>query len=157
MLAVVTLGATALIGGCGGSGYVGTAPTTLPASADPATAACRSGREGPVGSHANKDYVSFVQYNGTFYVNHKPYGGSSPSDVGPVIGHVTCKLDGLDIDAYAPVRDGDASFAAKGAAIHAVRGYAHGCRIAVRQLGHLLQFSATMKHTQTQRIAPCAR
>jgi hypothetical protein len=155
-LASLTLGGALLVGGCGGSGYHGAAPTTRPASADPATAACRAGREGPEDSHAAVDYVSFVQYAGVFYINRTARTSGSPADVGPVIGHVRCKLSGLDLDAYAPLRDGDASFAAQGAAIHAVRGYPHACRIAVRQLGDLLVFSATVENTKTQRIAPCA-
>jgi hypothetical protein len=153
--ALAVAGMLLVIAGCGGqSDDSARGPGSTPS---PSTDPCRAGREAPEGASAAVDYISFVRYDGVFYVTTHPGRAASPSAIGPVIGHVACHLDALDTDLHAPLRDGDASFAAKGAAIHAVRGYPHACRIAVRQLGDVLVFSATLEHTKTQRIAPCAR
>ena len=92
-IVALSLACAALAAGCGGSS--GPVTPTPHVSPDTATAACRAGREAPVGTSAAVDYVSFVQYGGTLYVNRDPSNAASPSAVGPVIGEVACHLDAL--------------------------------------------------------------
>ncbi len=106
------------------------------------------------------DWVDFVQLNGTQYVAgvDGKVSGVASNQLGSVVGRVECELSVLKFQAEpGPAVDGDASFVQVGTEVHAVRGYATSCRVAVRIAGVNRVYLAHADLAGVSRAVPCVK
>jgi hypothetical protein len=148
---------------CGSPAHIGAAARTpqsahLVGESGQAHGRCPQGRLLPAGVAETADYIDFFQLGGTQY--EAVVGPVRASQLGPVIGHISCSLTASE-DPHrgpAPVIDGTASFLPVGAPIYELRGYSPACRLVAYRYGHLQLYlaEADRKGQPTATPAPCA-
>lgn len=163
-LAVVSVGAVFLVGGCGSDpGAGGDVPTGQPAAtATSASEDCPAVSSRP-GEMVSVDYADFVQANGIQYLVAESLGGTSApvtaAQVGPVQFRVRRSFSDLNERTHqmpsAP-RNGDAGALPAGTPVYAVKGWSPLCRLAAQRYGSWLVYLATAGHSATAQPRPCA-
>lgn len=107
------------------------------------------------------DYVDFLNHDGRHYLaGFIPTSPVSSADLGEVVFRSRCSRSALNErtgrDLGLP-RDGDTGFLPPGTAIHAVRGWAPGCRLAAERDGQIHIYLALDPNADQAQPAPCAR
>lgn len=150
--------------GCGSAGGVvtgGREPTRVVSSRpDAARGSACLGTPTTGNSTVMVDWVDFVQLNGIEYVAgvDGKVADIAANQLGSVVGPVECELSVLKFHAEpGPAVDGDAAFIEVGTDVHAVRGYATACRVAVRIAGVNRVYLAHADVAEVSRAVPCAK
>ncbi len=163
-LAVLVMGLTCLVGGCGvENGGGGGVPTHGSTDAGAGSSnGCPSVSVTP-GHGVAVDYVDFVEANGMQYVVPENLGVAPvpvrAADIGAVQFVVRCALSELNrrtSQMPPPARDGDAAFLPAGTPVHAVNGWSPSCRLAAQHDGAWHVYLAMDMHSSRGRPQPCA-
>ena len=141
--AAVLLGAAMVLTACGTATQPPPAGDTgivgrVDSDTVPAKSACTDTPTDGVSS-VMVDWVDFLQLDGIQYVAGRP--GSPPqsvsaSELGGVVGRVTCMLSALKFTQQpGPAVDGDAAFLPVGTEVYSIKGVGSSCRVAAKRQG----------------------
>lgn len=106
------------------------------------------------------EWVDFVQLDGRQYIAglDGPVPPVPSSEVGVVVGRVTCQLSALKFSKTpGPNVDGDAAFLAIGTELRAVHGFEPSCRVAARIDGANRVYLAHHDVDGHSKAVPCAK